>query len=232
MKAIYYWLSIGVLFLLEAAALCVALGLIGGGLVLAGSIHFIVAFLFAVLIGIHRKAVSIALLSVPVIAANPVIGLIAMVVIDEKFNRETQKRFLEAWANFRSGNPFGSPESGVEVADNSGITVDKYNNLIRRMTDRRSQAKMREVEVVATARKFDALPLLERIATTTTHDGRALAQAAIQETSERVSVWAGNLRNLVERGETDSRRAGSPRRSGICRYQKERPKSASLWIAR
>ncbi len=201
MKTIVYWVCIGVLLSLEIVALCLFIGMGTRILFVAVLLHVSVALLFAILLGIHRRTLSGALLSVPVITANPLVGLLAMVVIDEKFNRETQERFLEASAMLRSGNPFGTFEGGVEIASNEEIIDPARTNLVQRVASRGGEARLREVEVLAASRRFALIPLMERIAATTSGDGRVLAQAAVQETAERVSVWARNLRTFVEEEE-------------------------------
>jgi hypothetical protein len=187
---------IGTLLLTEAFATFVFIKNGEDGYVLAGMVHLAVAFLFGILTGIHRQSISAAFLSVLVIGTNPVLGILTMILIDEKFNRDARQNFFEASEGFEIGNPFNSVDGGVEMADNSELTIADYESVMKRVMTVGNEVSEREVEVLTSMRSLLVLPLLERIASATSGEGRVLAQAAISELSERAAVWSANLHRL------------------------------------
>ena len=202
MKPIVYWIFVAILFLAEISAGGIALSKGEEGYATAGSIHLAVAALFGILIGIHRRSISISLLSVLVIATTPLIGLATMFLIDDKFNRETQERYESANEDFQIGNPFSSLTGSVEMADNQFLVQENYESILRRLTSRSPSAARREAEVLASRRDLASLPLLEKIASASSGETRVLAQAAISESSDRAAQWSRNQRRLLESGQS------------------------------
>lgn len=199
MKAIIYWPLVVLLFLAEAYAV-VSLFLLGAeGYEAAGTIHRFVAFLFGILIGIHRRSVSVALLGVLLIGTTPLLGIVSMIIIDDKFNRETRHEYFESSENLRIGNPFSTNQGEVEVADNSRMTGEDFVPVVKRVMREECEVSEREVEVISSMRSLSVFPLLERIAASSSGEGRVLAQAAISEMTERASIWAANLHRLEVR---------------------------------
>lgn len=196
MKSIVYWVFVSVLLLTEAFATYIFIKNGEDGYVLAGIVHLTVAVLFGVLTGVHRKSVTGALLSVLVIGTNPVAGILTMILIDEKFNRESRQNYFEASEGFEIGNPFISLDGAVEIADNKILTSDEYDPVMKQAMIVGNKVSEREVEVITSMRDLLVLPLLEKVASTTSGEGRVLAQAAISELSEHAAVWAANLHRL------------------------------------
>lgn len=184
--------------LLIAEALATIIFIINGedGYVLAGMIHLTVAFSSGILTGFHRRSISAALLSVLVIGTNPVAGILTMILIDEKFNRESRKNYFEASEGFEIGNPFISLDGAVEMAQNDQLTANDYESVIKRVMTVGKRVSEREVEAITSMRNLMVLPLLEKVASATAGEGRVLAQAAISELSERAAVWSANLHRL------------------------------------
>lgn len=162
-------------------------------------LHLAAALGFGIFLGIHRKSVSIALLSILVITTNPLIGIISMILIDDKFNRESRHHYFEQAQNFAIGNPFVSGEGLVEMTDNSELIAASKDSALTRLLQSKEVSE-REVAVISGMRTLDVLPLLERIAATSQGEGRVLAQAAISEMSERAAVWSANLHLLELHG--------------------------------
>ena len=196
MKSIVYWVFVSILLLTEAFATYVFIKNGEDGYVLAGIVHLSVAALFGILTGIHRKSVSAAFLSVLVIGTNPVAGILTMILIDEKFNRESRQNYFEASEGFEIGNPFISLDGAVEMANNENLTTEEYESVMKRVMTVGNKVSEREVEVITSMRNLLVLPLLEKVASTTSGEGRVLAQAAISELSEHAAVWAANLHRL------------------------------------
>ncbi|MDF1754494.1 MAG: hypothetical protein P1U89_17045 [Verrucomicrobiales bacterium] len=196
MKSIVYWVFVSLLLIAEAFATYIFIRHGENGYVLAGMVHLTVAFLFGILTGFHRRSISAALLSVLVIGTNPVAGILTMILIDEKFNRETRQNYFEASEGFEIGNPFISLDGAVEMADNSQLALEDYESVMKRVMSVGNRVSEREVEVITSMRNLKVLPLLEKVASSTAGEGRVLAQAAISELSERAAVWAANLHRL------------------------------------
>lgn len=196
MKSVVYWIFVSILLLTEAFATYVFIKNGETGYVLAGIVHLTVAVLFGVLTGIHRKSISAAFLSVLVIGTNPVVGILTMILIDEKFNRESRQNYFEASEGFEIGNPFISLDGAVEIANNEMLTTGEYESVLKRVATVGNKVSEREVEVITSMRNLLVLPLLEKVASATAGEGRVLAQAAISELSEHAAVWSANLHRL------------------------------------
>jgi hypothetical protein len=191
-----YWVLIWILLLTEAFATYVFIKYGETGYILAGIVHLTVAVFFGILTGVHRKSLSAAFLSVLVIGTNPVLGILTMILIDEKFNRESRQNYFQASEGFEIGNPFNSIDGAVEMANNQLMTQKNYESVMKRVMTVGNKVSEREVEVIASMRTLQILPLLEKIAATTAGEGRVLAQAAISDLSERAAIWAANLHRL------------------------------------
>lgn len=202
MKSIIYWIFVATLLLAEAFATYIFFKLGEDGYVLAGAVHLTVAILFGTLTGIHRKSISVALLSVLVIGTNPVAGILTMILIDEKFNKESTQNYFEASEGFEIGNPFISLDGAVEMAENNYLTESDYKSAMKKVMVVGNRVSEREVEVITSMRNLMVLPLLEKIASATSGEGRVLAQAAISDLSERAAVWAANLHRLEVKKKT------------------------------
>ncbi len=203
MKPYLYFGLIGVLLLGETLALYLFVAKGAEIFRISATLHLIVAAAFGILTGIHRKSVPSSLLSIVVIVTNPVLGILTMILLDHKFNRVSQLQSLESSENFEVGNPFTSPEGGVEVTENGTITDPAYPPVLQRLLDTAGgRVSEREVEVLSSMRSVSVLPLLEKVASASSGEGRLLAQAAIQDTTERAVQWSANLHRLeVNEGE-------------------------------
>ncbi len=187
---------IWILLLTEAFATYVFIKNGETGYILAGIVHISVAVFFGILTGIHRKSFSAAFLSVLVIGTNPVLGILTMILIDEKFNRESHQNYFQASEGFEVGNPFNSIDGAVEMANNLQLIQKNYEAVMKRVMTVGYRVSEREVEAITSMRTLQILPLLEKIAATTSGEGRVLAQAAISDLSERAAIWAANLHRL------------------------------------
>lgn len=158
-------------------------------------IHLIVAALFGILTGIHRKSLPVALLSIMVVGTTPLVGIITLTLLDDKFNREANQNYFESSESFEVGNPFVSLGGNVELSDNDTL-LDEGDHAMQRVLEVDYELSEREVEALSHDRSINNLPLLEKIASNASGEGQVLAQAAITEIIERTTIWSANLHRL------------------------------------
>lgn len=159
-------------------------------------VHLTVAVLFGVLTGIHRRSLPVALLSILVVGTTPLVGIITMTLLDDKFNREASQNYFESSENFEIGNPFISLGGNVEISSNESLLSEEDGHAMQRVLQVDYELSEREVEALSHDRSIDNLPLLEKIASSASGEGQVLAQAAIAEITDRTTIWSANLHRL------------------------------------